>query len=320
MSTTIEGRRSIRSSISARNRAATATHEYFCSISDFARADTREARGRVVAGERRLHCVPEFVDVWLDPHRALDREVRLRRANVEPDGVRCLIRHEIGESGRRDRDHRYLGEHRLSDGQTESLAARRMDVGVGQGVQRIDPGPVEVAIDPANVGRVGVTASHLIEELGHVVVRVREGLEDQRHVVIAAEPVEVRPEQDVDTLARKRCADVQEAETLQSCQFWRLDMCSGIGRDTPTPTATVGTSTPEPRSNSQTNSDIAPIPSRCALKSSTYCWGRRLSSQPKYWNVSPPGESSTRGGYIWRITTSGNGTPGCFAYRRAAAG
>ena len=36
--------------------------------------------------------------------------------------------------------------------------------------------------------------------------------------------------------------------------------------------------------------------------------GIRLSSHPKYSQVIPPGESITRGGHIWRMTTSGYGT------------
>ena len=53
---------------------------------------------------------------------------------------------------------------------------------------------------------------------------------------------------------------------------------------------------------------MTPIPSRYRLKSSTISGGTRLSSHPKYSQVIPPGVSMTRGGYIWRITTSGNGT------------
>ena len=139
-------RRCETSSMNRAHRSATASHVYWLSMCAFARsASAAQATSAGVFGNSP-HRMSKGVCIRLGPDRAAGRQMSSRRLEAERNGDGRVVGDQIGESGRRDRDHRYLGEHRLSDGQTESLAARRMDVGVGQGVQRIDTGPVQVAI------------------------------------------------------------------------------------------------------------------------------------------------------------------------------
>ena len=104
-------------------------------------------------------------------------------------------------------------------------------------------------------------------------------------------------------LREERGADVQEAEAGRHSA--RCQSAGRCGASTPLPTVSAWMFRPESISDCVTKSDVVPTALRCSLNSAMYWSGTRVSSQAKCSRLMPPGASATRGGYSWRITTSG---------------
>lgn len=141
--------------------------------------DPRHHVRRLDLGHHAGQLAGQGILVGLGPLRALDGKMTLGGGQGERDGDCRLVGDDIGQTAPGHADDRHPGSHGFGHWKAEAFAPSRVDVAVGQSVERGHLVVVEVPVDPVDIRRVGMAGPQLVQQLSHRVVGVREGLEHQ---------------------------------------------------------------------------------------------------------------------------------------------
>ena len=123
----------------------------------------------------------------LKPHRSAGLQVRAGPLVTVVDQPGGLLGAEISLPALPRHDHRQAMQHRFCQRQAKALPSRRRDQCIGQGVQRAQGRIRQILFDQLDRRRRWELGTPIRQLLLDIVVRVREGFDDQHHRVLGGE-------------------------------------------------------------------------------------------------------------------------------------